>query len=623
MELPASLCEGRYTLVEPLGEGGMATVYRAYDHRLKVWRALKLLSAEYGRKKKLRARFDAEAQTMANLEHPHIVRVYDVGTEGDQPYIVMELCEGGSPTGWLDQHGPMPPRLAVEVVLQLCDGIAAAHAAGVIHRDIKPHNVLVTSKGACKVTDFGIAQISDTDVKSALTKTGTVMGTLGFMAPEQRLDAKGVDVRADVYAIGATLYTLLTNRTNMDLFAAEQDDEVLADVHPALRPILITAVQYKRDQRYPTVQALSAALRAALPELPADPADTPPLAQPAPPPPPIPTTPTLVADVTPVSNKMPVAPTILPEVAPEPPANPTQRARLKPRSTAPTPAPAQERSLSNLPFPKEEPRRAPTPARAEGEAEPAPVASRAAQMLADGPTPDYVVDAPNQARNQHYTIELADGEQGRRDKPPGDEQDDDEEDGAAKVDASGDGFKDLVQFALQILLAILQGLAYPAKMVAGPFALIGGAGVIMLWLGATSVNSAQTYAMQVQVAYSNALREDMAPAAQVVIDAGGAEHLIAPALQAYQEAATEEARLDAATRLIDILKEQAAIPRVSTAINTSGQRGDYNKRMERLEALKREQETARGAWEEAANSTRGGWAVGCGVSDAPPPRAVR
>ncbi|MCA9571051.1 MAG: serine/threonine protein kinase, partial [Myxococcales bacterium] len=277
MNQPTSLADGRYLLVKQLGEGGMASVYRAYDQRLQVWRAVKILSPEYADKKKIAKRFEAEAQTMALLEHRNIVRVYDVGRDGaDIAYIVMELVEGGCLVDWLEVNGPMPPRMAVEAVMEVCEGLQAAHDKGVIHRDIKPHNVMVTLDGVCKVTDFGIARVGDSD--HSQTKTGSVMGTWGYMAPEQRTDAKNVDVRADVYAVGATLYSLVTDRMPMDLFAAERNASILDGVHEAIVPLLIKATEYDREDRFESVKALREALGAVLDQLPEVPTGVEPLA---------------------------------------------------------------------------------------------------------------------------------------------------------------------------------------------------------------------------------------------------------------------------------------------------------------------------------------------------------
>ncbi|MCB9682921.1 MAG: protein kinase [Alphaproteobacteria bacterium] len=284
---PTALAGGRYLLVKRLGEGGMATVYRAFDQRLQVWRAIKVLLPEYARKKKIMARFEAEAQTMALLEHPHIVRVYDVDRDDDHAYIVMELVEGGSLVDWLETHGPMPPRLAVDVIVEVCQALQFSHGKGVIHRDIKPHNIMVDRDGVCRLTDFGIARAGDADVN--LTKTGAVMGTWGYMAPEQRTDAKHVDARADVYAIAATLYSLLTDKTPMDLFAADHDASMLAGVPEPLVPVLVKATEYRKETRYASANEFAAALLGVRDQLDALPANTPPLQrdlEPLPPPPP-------------------------------------------------------------------------------------------------------------------------------------------------------------------------------------------------------------------------------------------------------------------------------------------------------------------------------------------------
>jgi len=276
----------RYLLVQPLGEGGMASVFRGYDQRLRAWRAVKIMAPALARKVKLRQRFEGEAQTMALLEHRHIVRVYDVGEDGDAAYIVMELLEGGCLVDWLEEHGPMPPRMAVACTIEIAEGLVAAHAKGVIHRDIKPHNVLISNDGECRITDFGIARINDGDM--SMTKTGAVMGTWGYMAPEQRVDAKHVDGRADEYALGATLYSLLTNKTPMDLFAADRESALMQGIPGELVDVILKAAEYKREARYPDVGAFATALRGVFNDLPPIPPEVPPLARAPKPPPPVP-----------------------------------------------------------------------------------------------------------------------------------------------------------------------------------------------------------------------------------------------------------------------------------------------------------------------------------------------
>ena len=274
----ATLAEGRYRLIEVIGSGGMATVYRAFDTRLQVARAIKVLLPALANRERLRARFEAEARTMALLEHRNIVRVYDVGSDGNRVYIVMELVEGGSLVDRLEERGPLPSRQAVDVCLHVLAGLAVSHSRSIVHRDIKPHNVLLTSDGEVRVTDFGIARLAESN--DNLTKTGAIMGTWGFMAPEQRADSKGVDVRADLYSVAATLYSCVTNETPMDLFAAELDSSMLSRVPEPLAEVIRKATRYDREERYPDTAAMAADLRRIRDQLPANPSDAPPLAVP-------------------------------------------------------------------------------------------------------------------------------------------------------------------------------------------------------------------------------------------------------------------------------------------------------------------------------------------------------
>ena len=274
----ATLAEGRYRLIEVIGSGGMATVYRAFDTRLQVERAIKVLLPALANRERLRARFEAEARTMALLEHRNIVRVYDVGSEGNRVYIVMELVDGGSLVDRLEESGPLPSRQAVDVCLHVLAGLAVSHSRSIVHRDIKPHNVLLTSDGEVRVTDFGIARLAESN--DNLTKTGAIMGTWGFMAPEQRADSKGVDVRADLYSVAATLYSCVTNETPMDLFAAELDSSMLARVPEPLAEVIRKATRYDREERYSDTAAMAADLRRIRDQLPPVPADAPALAAP-------------------------------------------------------------------------------------------------------------------------------------------------------------------------------------------------------------------------------------------------------------------------------------------------------------------------------------------------------
>lgn len=265
---------GRYALVSSLGEGGMAVVYRAFDRKLRVWRAVKVLLPRMAGRAQVRDRFEREARTMALLEHPNLARVYDVGQLGELPFMVMELVEGGTLDGWVEAHGAMPPRMAVQAVRQLLLGLTAVHELGVVHRDVKPTNVLVTPAGACKLTDFGVALTEGEDAGPMR------MGTFGYMAPEQRTDPTAVDARADVYGVGATLWRLLRAAQPQDLFLADSKPILLRGIPDALHPALTRCLKHKKEHRFDTAQDVIDALDAAFDALPPIPEGTPPLAQP-------------------------------------------------------------------------------------------------------------------------------------------------------------------------------------------------------------------------------------------------------------------------------------------------------------------------------------------------------
>ncbi len=272
-EVAPPLAEGRYRLTDVLGVGGMAVVYRAHDTRLDVSRAIKMLRPELD--DRARERFDTEARTMAKLHHPNVVLVHDVAEDGDRAYLVMEFIEGGSISDRLHAYGSMPPRMAVDVTIAVLEGLEAAHDKGIVHRDIKPHNIMVADDGTVKVTDFGIAQVSSENLGS--TKTGAMIGTWAYMAPEQRADAKHVDHRADVFAVGCTLYKMVTNHEPFDLYNTELHDELFEDVPELLRDPIKNATRYKADNRFDDVAGFRDALKAVRDQLPEDPEDVPPL----------------------------------------------------------------------------------------------------------------------------------------------------------------------------------------------------------------------------------------------------------------------------------------------------------------------------------------------------------
>jgi serine/threonine-protein kinase len=377
IEASATLAEGRYRLIEVIGSGGMASVYRAYDTRLQVPRAIKVLLPALANRERLRKRFEAEARTMALLEHRNIVRVYDVGNDGNRVYIVMELVDGGSLVDRLEAHGALPPRQAVDVCMHVLAGLSVAHDRHIIHRDIKPHNVLLTSDGEVRVTDFGIARVAERD--DNLTKTGAIMGTWGFMAPEQRDNSKGVDARADLYSVAATLYSCVTNQTPTELFAAALDSKMLARVPEPLAEVIRKATAYDRNDRYADAAEMSTALAAARERLPLVPPDAPPLvvraawaearpaqAKPLAPPPVEPSPAQTPAPHRPVVEPWrapaePGTPTMIPDRIPSPPAGDNRTfeafgaeadlAGLEEQAVAAVRPPRPEVSVADLPMP--------------------------------------------------------------------------------------------------------------------------------------------------------------------------------------------------------------------------------------------------------------------------------
>jgi serine/threonine-protein kinase len=200
---------GRYELVEEVGEGGMATVYRARDRELRRDVAVKVLFHHLARRPEVVRRFHREARAAAALEHPNILKIFDVGGGEAEtpPYIVMELIRGHSLLGEIEQKGPMLAELAACVGALLADALGAAHAAGIIHRDVKPANVLIANGGRVLLADFGVARLETED--SLVTKTGALLGTPAYMSPEQATGDTAT-ARSDVYSLGAALYQLST-----------------------------------------------------------------------------------------------------------------------------------------------------------------------------------------------------------------------------------------------------------------------------------------------------------------------------------------------------------------------------------------------------------------------------
>jgi Tol biopolymer transport system component len=259
-----------YRLEQVLGQGGMGVVYRAHDEWLKRAVALKMLHAAGAAEEADRARFRAEAEAAARLQHPHIVQVHETGEHGGRPFLVMELVEGESLAQRLS-GAPLPVRPAAELVEALARAAHYAHTRGVVHRDIKPANVLLQADGTPKLGDFGLARRVDAD--AALTPTGLALGTPGYMAPEQARGSRGVGPAADVYALGAVLYECLTGRPPFQgATAYETVLQVLQDdpVPPRrLRPavsrdldtICLKCLEKNPARRYATAEDLSLDLR--------------------------------------------------------------------------------------------------------------------------------------------------------------------------------------------------------------------------------------------------------------------------------------------------------------------------------------------------------------------------
>jgi eukaryotic-like serine/threonine-protein kinase len=202
----ATRIDGRYELVRPLGHGAMATVDLMHDLELDRPVALKRLAENLARDDDLRRRFVREARLAARLSHPNVVRVFDVGEDDGRPFIAMEYVEGETLAELLARRGRLPAAEVARLGVQACAALAAAHASGLVHRDVKPQNLILGKDGVLRLGDFGIAVAHE---GTQLTLAGTVLGTAGYLAPEQARGEK-VTAAADIYAVGAVLYELLT-----------------------------------------------------------------------------------------------------------------------------------------------------------------------------------------------------------------------------------------------------------------------------------------------------------------------------------------------------------------------------------------------------------------------------
>ena len=213
MNLEGRLLGNRYEIIEKVGCGGMATVYKAKCHVLNRYVAIKILREEFTTDEEFIKRFAAEAKAVASLSHPNIVAVYDVGHEGDLYYIVMELIKGKTLKEIIvEERGPLPWKWSINIAIQIASALEVAHKNNIIHRDIKPHNIIITEEGIAKVTDFGIAKAVS---NATMTAFGTTIGSVHYFSPEH---AKGglTDYKSDIYSLGVVMYEMLTSKVPFD-----------------------------------------------------------------------------------------------------------------------------------------------------------------------------------------------------------------------------------------------------------------------------------------------------------------------------------------------------------------------------------------------------------------------
>ena len=257
------LLDNRYEILEVIGSGGMAMVYKARCHRLNRLVAVKILKDDFFQDEEFRRRFHAESQAVAMLSHPNIVSVYDVATSDDADYIVMELIDGITLKQYMEKKGVLNWKETLHFAIQIGKALDHAHSRGIIHRDIKPHNVMVLKNGSVKVTDFGIARVMSNS--NSLTKEA--LGSVHYISPEQ---AKGghVDNRSDLYSLGVVMYEMMTGRPPYDgespVAVAIQHINGKAQIPSALNPnipggleqIIMRAMEQNPAKRYPTASAM-------------------------------------------------------------------------------------------------------------------------------------------------------------------------------------------------------------------------------------------------------------------------------------------------------------------------------------------------------------------------------
>lgn len=257
------MLDNRYEILELIGTGGMANVYKARCHRLNRLVAIKILKDDMAADADFRRRFETESQAVAMLSHPNIMAIYDVSRTGDVEYIVMELLDGITLKQYIQRKGALNWKEALHFTTQICKALSHAHSRGIIHRDIKPHNIMILRDGSVKVADFGIARLTST--QSTLTQEA--LGSVHYISPEQ---AKGshIDARSDIYSVGVVLYEMLTNRLPYEgdspVAVAIQHinsvplmpREINPSIPEALEAITMKAMAADMEKRYPSADAM-------------------------------------------------------------------------------------------------------------------------------------------------------------------------------------------------------------------------------------------------------------------------------------------------------------------------------------------------------------------------------
>ena len=273
MDLKGRLLANRYEILEKIGSGGMATVYKAKCHVLNRYVAIKILRDEFTTDEEFVKRFEVEAQSAASITHPNIVSVYDVGVDGNLHYIVMELVKGKTLKDIIvEEKGPLPWKWSVNIAIQIASALETAHKNHIIHRDIKPHNIIITEDGVAKVTDFGIAKAVS---NSTITAFGTTIGSVHYFSPEH---ARGgfTDEKSDIYSLGVVMYEMLTGRVPFDADTPVsvalkhmqeepvEPKEINPNIPSSVNKIIMKALKKDPTLRYQTSTEMLQDLRACL-----------------------------------------------------------------------------------------------------------------------------------------------------------------------------------------------------------------------------------------------------------------------------------------------------------------------------------------------------------------------